>query len=147
VLEAAIDFMGRIFGDFTFDSRATTIATPLDEVFKKRRGVCQDFAHLGIACLRSLGLPARYISGYLETIPPPGKKRLVGADASHAWFAFWCPGHGWIGADPTNNMLPTDRHIVVARGRDYSDLSPLRGVVLGGGGHKLKVAVDVVRAE
>ncbi len=147
VLEAVHDFTGRIFRDFTFDARATTIATPVHEVLQKRRGVCQDFAHLGIACLRSLGLPARYISGYLETLPPPGRKRLVGADASHAWFAFWCPGHGWIGADPTNNMLPGDRHIVVARGRDFSDVSPLRGVVLGGGRHRLKVGVDVVRME
>ncbi len=137
------DLTTRIFRDFKFDKRATTTATPLDEVFKKRRGVCQDFAHLGIACLRSLGLPARYVSGYLETLPPPGKKRLIGADASHAWLAAWCPGHGWIDADPTNDVLPGDRHITVAWGRDFSDVSPLRGVIIGGGEHKLTVSVDV----
>jgi transglutaminase-like putative cysteine protease len=145
LLEAVSDFMGRIFRDFKFDSRATTIATPLDEVFKKRRGVCQDFAHFAIAGLRSLGLPARYVSGYLETLPAPGKVRLVGVDASHAWFSVWCPGHGWIDADPTNNLLPGDRHITVAWGRDFSDVSPLRGVVVGGGGSGLGVSVDVVR--
>ncbi len=143
LLEGLRHLVTRIYRDFKFDPRATTTATPLDEVFKKRRGVCQDFAHLGIACLRSLGLPARYVSGYLETIPPPGKKRLIGADASHAWLSLWCPGHGWIDADPTNNILPSDRHITVAWGRDFSDVSPLRGVVTGGGEHKLKVSVDV----
>ena len=143
LLDGLRDLTTRIFRDFKFDKRATTTATPLAEVFKNRRGVCQDFAHLGIACLRSLGLPARYVSGYLETIPPPGKKRLVGADASHAWLAVWCPGYGWIDADPTNNLLPGDRHITVAWGRDFSDVSPLRGVVVGGGEHELKVSVDV----
>ena len=143
LLDGLRDLTARIFRDFKFDKRATTTATPLADVFKNRRGVCQDFAHMGIACLRSLGLPARYVSGYLETIPPPGKKRLVGADASHAWLAVWCPGHGWIDADPTNNLLPGDRHITVAWGRDFSDVSPLRGVVVGGGEHKLKVSVDV----
>ncbi len=143
LLDGLRDLTTRIFRDFKFDKRATTTATPLAEVFKNRRGVCQDFAHMGIACLRSLGLPARYVSGYLETIPPPGKKRLVGADASHAWLAVWCPGHGWIDADPTNNVLPGDRHITVAWGRDFSDVSPLRGVVVGGGEHELKVSVDV----
>ncbi|MEP6668321.1 MAG: transglutaminase family protein [Chthoniobacter sp.] len=145
LLEAIVDFNGRIFRDFKFDSRATTVATPVDEVFKKRRGVCQDFAHLAIACLRSLGLPARYVSGYLETLPPPGKARLIGADASHAWFSVWCSGHGWIDADPTNNILPGDRHVTVAWGRDFSDVSPLRGVVVGGRGHSLGVSVDVAR--
>lgn len=145
LLEAVIDFTARIFRDFKFDSKATTVATPLDEVFKKRRGVCQDFAHLGIACLRSLGLPARYVSGYLETLPPPGKQRLVGADASHAWLSVWCPEHGWIDADPTNNVLPSDRHVTVAWGRDFSDVSPVRGVVVGGGGHSVGVGVDVAR--
>ena len=143
LLDGLRDLTTRIFRDFKFDKRATTTATPLADVFKNRRGVCQDFAHLGIACLRSLGLPARYVSGYLETIPPPGKKRLVGADASHAWLAVWCPGYGWIDADPTNNLLPGDRHITVAWGRDFSDVSPLRGVVVGGGEHELKVSVDV----
>lgn len=145
LLEAVVDFNARIFRDFKFDPRATTVATPVDEVFKKRRGVCQDFAHLAIACLRSLGLPARYVSGYLETLPPPGKARLIGADASHAWYAVWCSGFGWIDADPTNNLLPSDRHITVAWGRDFSDVSPLRGLVVGGSGHSLGVSVDVAR--
>ena len=143
MLEGLSDLTLRIYRDFKFDKRATTVATPLDTVFKNRRGVCQDFAHFGIACLRSLGLPARYVSGYLETFPAKGKKRLVGADASHAWLAVWCPGHGWIDADPTNNVLPGVRHITVAWGRDFSDVSPLRGVVVGGGEHELKVSVDV----
>jgi transglutaminase-like putative cysteine protease len=147
LLEAIVDFNARIFRDFRFDSRATTIATPVDEVFKKRRGVCQDFAHLAIACLRSLGLPARYVSGYLETQPPPGKARLVGADASHAWYSVWCSGYGWIDADPTNNLLPRERHVTVAWGRDYSDVSPLRGMVVGGSEHSLGVSVDVARVE
>jgi len=145
LLEGVIDLTARIFRDFKFDPRATTVATPLDDVLKKRRGVCQDFAHLAIAGLRSLGLPARYVSGYLETQPPPGKARLVGADASHAWLSVWCPGHGWIDADPTNNLLPADRHITVAWGRDFSDVSPVRGVVVGGRGHSLGVSVDVAR--
>jgi transglutaminase-like putative cysteine protease len=145
LLEGIRDFTTRIFRDFKFDPRATTVATPLDEVLKKRRGVCQDFAHLAIAGLRSLGLPARYVSGYLETLPPPGKPRFVGADASHAWVSAWCPGHGWIDADPTNNLLPGDRHITVAWGRDFSDVSPLRGVIVGGGGSTLGVSVDVAR--
>jgi transglutaminase-like putative cysteine protease len=147
LLDALRDLTARIFRDFKFDPRATTTATPVEEVFRKRRGVCQDFAHLGISCLRSLGLPARYVSGYLETMPPPGKPRLVGADASHAWLAAWCPGYGWIDADPTNNVLPSDRHVVVAWGRDFSDVSPLRGVVVGGGEHRLRVSVDVAREE
>jgi transglutaminase-like putative cysteine protease len=145
LLEGVADFTARIYRDFKFDSRATTIATPLDDVFSGRRGVCQDFAHLAIAGLRSLGLPARYVSGYLETQPPPGKARLVGADASHAWFSVWCPDYGWIDADPTNNVFLSDRHITVAWGRDFSDVSPLRGVVVGGGGHGLRVGVDVAR--
>jgi transglutaminase-like putative cysteine protease len=145
LLEALLHFTARIFHDFRFDKRATTVATPVEEVFRKRRGVCQDFAHFGIACLRSIGLPARYVSGYLETLPPPGRPRLIGADASHAWFAVWCPGFGWIDADPTNNVLPADRHITLAWGRDFSDVSPLRGVVIGGGGHGLGVSVDVAR--
>jgi transglutaminase-like putative cysteine protease len=145
LLDGIRDFTARIYRDFRFDPRATTVATPLDEVFKKRRGVCQDFAHFAIAGLRSIGLPARYVSGYLETLPPPGKPRLVGADASHAWYAVWCPGHGWIDADPTNNLLPGDRHVTVAWGRDFSDVSPLRGVVVGGGGTSPGVSVDVAR--
>lgn len=133
----------RIHEEFQFDPVATTVATPLEHVLEKRRGVCQDFAHLGIACLRSLGLPARYVSGYLRTIPPAGKPRLVGADASHAWFSVYCPAQGWVDFDPTNNLLPSDEHITVAFGRDYSDVSPLAGILTGGGTHKVTVAVDV----
>lgn len=144
ILDAVLDLTGRIYREFKFDAKATTIATPLDEVLKSRRGVCQDFAHLEIACLRSMGLPARYVSGYLETDPPPGKPRMAGADASHAWISFYCPESDWIDVDPTNNVLPSNRHITVAWGRDYSDVSPIRGVILGSGEHSLKVAVDVV---
>jgi transglutaminase-like putative cysteine protease len=144
LLAAAVDLTSRIHRDFKFDSKATTIATPLEEVFKSRRGVCQDFAHLEIACLRSLGLPARYVSGYLETAPPPGKPRLAGADASHAWVSIFSPGAGWIDLDPTNDLIPSNRHITIAWGRDYSDVSPIRGVILGSGEHLLKVAVDVI---
>jgi transglutaminase-like putative cysteine protease len=147
LLEGIVDFIRRIYLDFKFDARATTIATPLDEVLKERKGVCQDFAHFAIACLRSIGLPARYVSGYLETFPPLGKPRLVGSDASHAWFAIWCPGFGWIDADPTNNLLPGDRHVTVAWGRDFSDVSPIRGVIMGGGEHELEVSVDMQPVE
>ena len=144
MLEGVLDLNRRIFSDFKFDPRATTVATPLQQVFKSRRGVCQDFAHLQIACFRALGLPARYVSGYLETKPPPGQPRLIGCDASHAWTQVWCGEFGWLDVDPTNNVLPNGRHITVARGRDYDDVSPVRGVILGGGEHELKVAVDVV---
>jgi transglutaminase-like putative cysteine protease len=145
ILDGCADLMRRIHTEFTFDPTATTVATPLKQVFKKQRGVCQDFAHLQIACLRSLGLPARYVSGYLETQPPPGKARLVGADASHAWVQVWCGlDFGWIDLDPTNNTFPSERHIILAWGRDFGDVSPARGVLSGGGRHKLDVAVDVV---
>ena len=137
------DLTRRIFRDFKYDPRATTVATPLDEVWKKRAGVCQDFAHLAIAALRSLGLPARYVSGYLRTIPPPGKPRLIGADASHAWFAAYCPQHGWLDFDPTNDVLCGEDHITVAMGRDFSDVSPLSGILTGGGEHEVVVEVDV----
>ena len=146
VLEAVLDLTRRIYADFKFDPTATTVATPLAEVFKHRRGVCQDFAHLEIACLRSIGLPARYVSGYLETQPPPGRARLAGADASHAWASFYASGIGWIDVDPTNNLLPDTRHVTVGWGRDFGDVSPVRGVILGSGDHTLKVAVDVVPA-
>ncbi len=146
LIEGAMDLTGRIYRDFQFDPEATTISTPVDEVFKNRRGVCQDFAHLEIACLRSLGIPARYVSGYIETTPPPGKPRLAGADASHAWISVYCEGAGWVDFDPTNNVIPSTRHITVAWGRDYSDVSPIRGVILGSGDHSLRVAVDVVPA-
>ena len=137
------DLIGRIFKDFKFDPRATTVATPLEEVWKKRRGVCQDFAHLGIALLRSLGLPARYVSGYLRTRPPEGKPRLVGVDASHAWFQVYSPGTGWLDFDPTNNVQPAEEHITVAYGRDYDDVSPVAGILTGGGKHEVRVSVDV----
>jgi transglutaminase-like putative cysteine protease len=133
----------RIFKDFKFDPKATTVATPLEEVWESRRGVCQDFAHLGIACLRSLGLPARYVSGYLRTRSPEGTPRLVGADASHAWFAIFSPGTGWVDFDPTNNLQPAGEHITVAYGRDFGDVSPVAGILTGGGRHIVKVAVDV----
>jgi transglutaminase-like putative cysteine protease len=147
LLEAVLDLTGRIHHDFRFDPKATEVTTPVETFFEKRRGVCQDFSHLQIACMRSLGLPARYVSGYLRTIPPAGRPRLVGADASHAWCAAWCPGFGWVDFDPTNNCVPSDGHITLAWGRDYSDVSPIRGVLLGGAKHSLKVGVDVMPLE
>jgi transglutaminase-like putative cysteine protease len=144
LLEAVLDLTARIHRDFKFDPTATTVATPLAQVLEQRRGVCQDFAHLQIACLRSFGLPARYVSGYLETVPPPGQPKLFGADASHAWVSFFCPGLGWIDVDPTNNLLPSMQHITLGWGRDYGDVSPIRGVLVGGEEHTLSVAVDVV---
>lgn len=144
VLEAGNELMQLIHTDFKFDPTATTTATPLDQVFRQRRGVCQDFAHFQIACLRARGLAARYVSGYLETVPPPGQAKLLGADASHAWIQLWCGEAGWIDLDPTNNLLPADRHVTLAWGRDYADVSPLRGVLVGSGSHELKVAVDVI---
>jgi transglutaminase-like putative cysteine protease len=141
--EALLDLTARIHLDFRFDSKVTNVRTPTEEVFRKRRGVCQDFAHLQIACLRSLNLAARYISGYLRTYPPPGKPRLIGADASHAWVSVYCPDIGWLDMDPTNNVVPSDGHVTLAWGRDYGDVSPLRGLILGGGAHTLKVAVDM----
>ncbi|MFT4176126.1 MAG: transglutaminase family protein [Luteolibacter sp.] len=148
ILQALIGLTGKIHREFTFDTRATDVATPVTEVLKKRAGVCQDFAHLMLGCLRSLGLPARYVSGYLETQPPAGQARLTGADASHAWISLFCGEElGWVDADPTNNLLPGERHITVAWGRDFSDVSPLRGVTLGAGGQTLRVAVDVIPVE
>jgi transglutaminase-like putative cysteine protease len=143
LLEAALDLTARIHRDFRYDQTATTLGTSLQEVLALRRGVCQDFAHLQIACLRSLGLSARYVSGYLLTTPPPGQPRLVGFDASHAWLSIWCPELGWVDLDPTNDLIPSDRHIVVAWGRDYDDVSPIKGVNLGGGRHSVRVAVSV----
>jgi transglutaminase-like putative cysteine protease len=141
--EALLDLTARIHRDFRFDSKVTNVRTPTEEVFRKRRGVCQDFAHLQIACLRSLNLAARYVSGYLRTYPPPGQSRLVGADASHAWVSAYCPGIGWLDTDPTNNLAPSNGHVTLAWGRDYGDVSPLRGLILGGGDHTLKVGVDM----
>ena len=143
LLDGALDLTRRIFTDFKYDSKATTIVTPLEEVLEKRRGVCQDFAHLSIACLRSLGLPARYVSGYLRTRPPEGKDKLVGTDASHAWFSVFCPRNGWKDFDPTNNLQVSEEHITVAYGRDFSDVSPVAGILTGGGQHEVKVSVDV----
>jgi transglutaminase-like putative cysteine protease len=144
LLEAVRDLTRRIYCEFTYDPRATSVGTPLSDVLRDRHGVCQDFAHLEIACLRSLGLAARYVSGYLVTQPPLGQAPLVGATASHAWLSVYCPGHGWIDVDPTNDVFPSNAHITVAYGRDYGDVSPIQGVFLGGGEHTLEVAVDVV---
>lgn len=143
LLEAVQDLMARIHSDYTYDPHFTTLATPLATVLEYRRGVCQDFAHLAIGCLRSLGLSARYVSGYIETLPPPGKQKLVGTDASHAWFSVYIPELGWMDFDPTNNQIPEDSHIVVGWGRDYGDVTPLKGIVFGGGEHELGVSVDV----
>ena len=144
ILDAVTDLTRRIHEDFKFDPTATTVTTPVQNVFQQRRGVCQDFAQLQIACLRSLGLPARYVSGYLETDPPPGQTKLRGADASHAWISFYCPGLGWLDADPTNDCLPSLRHITIGWGRDYNDISPVRGVILGGHDQRLTTEVDVI---
>ncbi|WP_394850029.1 transglutaminase family protein [Pendulispora brunnea] len=135
--------MNRIHDEFTFDPKATTVSTPVMDVFALRRGVCQDFAHLMLSCLRSMGLAARYVSGYVLTRPPPGRPRMVGADASHAWVSVYCPDVGWVDADPTNAVFPSLEHITLGWGRDYDDVIPLRGVLLGGGEHALDIAVTV----
>ena len=135
-----------IFQEFRYDTTFSDVSTPVGEVLEHRRGVCQDFAHLAIACVRSMGFAARYVSGYLETLPPPGREKLVGSDASHAWFAVYSPGEGWFEFDPTNDQVAGHQHIVTAWGRDYADVAPLRGVVFGGGEkHRLRVSVDVSR--
>ena len=139
------DLMQAFYQDFTYESGATSLDTPLTEVLVKRKGVCQDFAHFCISGLRSLGLACRYVSGYLETLPPPGAPKLAGADASHAWCSVYCPNAGWIDFDPTNNLFPTHQHITVAIGRDFADVSPLKGILHGGGRSHLQVAVDVNR--
>jgi transglutaminase-like putative cysteine protease len=141
--EALLDLTARIYKDFRFDSKATTVRTSPEQVLRSRKGVCQDFAHLQVACLRSLGVAARYVSGYIRTYPPPGRPRLVGADASHAWVSVYCPGAGWLDLDPTNNLIPSQSHVKLAWGRDYGDVSPVRGVILGGRDHKLEVGVDM----
>jgi transglutaminase-like putative cysteine protease len=143
LLDAVTELTDRIYHEFTFDTDLTTVGTPILEVLRHRHGVCQDFAHLEIGCLRSLGLAARYVSGYLNTAPPANQPRLVGADASHAWISVFFPDFGWIEFDPTNGMLPSDGHIAVGWARDYGDISPVRGVVIGGRRHWLKVSVDV----
>ncbi len=148
LLAAVTDLTSRIFQDFTFDPSFSDVATPVDEILAHRRGVCQDFAHLAIGGLRAMGLPARYVSGYLETEPPPGQPKLVGADASHAWCATYLPGWGWLDLDPTNDQVAPTHHVTVAWGRDYRDVVPLRGVVVGPAARQeLAVAVDVVRLD
>jgi transglutaminase-like putative cysteine protease len=143
VLEGAWDLTKRVYSDFTFDPEATDISTPITQVFRQRRGVCQDFAHLTLACLRALRIPARYISGYILTRPPPGQAKLQGSDASHAWISVWSQGTGWRDFDPTNRSIVGEEHIVIAHGRDYSDVCPLSGILLGGGEHTVSVGVDV----
>jgi transglutaminase-like putative cysteine protease len=141
VMEAALELSGRIFREFKYDQRATTVTTPVDEVLRTKHGVCQDFAHIMIACVRSIGLPARYVSGYLRS----GAKS-IGAEASHAWASVFCAGFGWLDFDPTNDVMPAGNHVTIAWGRDYSDVTPVRGVALGGGEQVIKVAVGVVPA-
>ena len=143
VLEGAMDLTTRIFREFKFDPAATDISTPVARVLEQKRGVCQDFAHLAIGALRTLGLPARYVSGYLLTRPPTGQPKLAGTDASHAWLSVWAPESGWIDFDPTNGLIPNGEHITVAYGRDYEDISPISGVLLGGGAQIMAVSVDV----
>ena len=143
-VEGLADLSRRIYRDFAYDPKATEIGTPVEEFFRKRRGVCQDYSHLMLAVLRSLGIPARYVSGYLNTLPPPGKEKVFGADASHAWVAAWTVERGWIDFDPTNGIVVGNDHITLAWGRDYGDVTPLKGVVLGGGTQKLEVKVTVI---
>ncbi len=145
LLEAVADLVQRISQEFTYEPEATTVSTPLNKVLNHRQGVCQDFAHVAIGCLRTHGIAARYVSGYLETAVPDGQPQLTGVTASHAWVSVYCPGQGWIDFDPTNNSIPTDQHITVAWGRDYSDVTPLKGVVVGGGNPDLDVAVTAER--
>ena len=144
ILAGAADLMRRIRHEFRYDPKATAISTPLAEVFGKRHGVCQDFAHVMIAGLRGIGLPAAYVSGYIRTIPPPGQPRLQGADATHAWVSVWCGDDlGWVGFDPTNDLMVANDHIVLAMGRDFADVSPVDGVIVGSRKQKLRVEVDV----
>lgn len=145
--EGIEEFIGRIFEDFAFVSGFSDISTPVETVFRERKGVCQDFAHFAIIALRGLGLAACYMSGYIETTPPPGSEKLFGSDASHAWIAVFFPGFGWFEFDPTNNCSPYDQHIVLGYGRDYGDIAPMQGVVVGSGSSHLGVMVDVRRVE
>jgi transglutaminase-like putative cysteine protease len=144
VLKVAWDLITRIYDDFKFDATATDVSTPVSQVLRQRRGVCQDFSHLALACLHALHLPARYVSGYILTSPPPGGVKLAGADASHAWISVWSPEHGWVDFDPTNGLMPKDEHIAIAYGRDYDDVSPISGILLGGSEHSVSVGVDVL---
>ena len=143
ILAAAEELMRRIYGDFTYDPTATGVTTPPDEVLALKRGVCQDFAHLAVACLRSFGLPARYVSGYIRTHKNDGDA-MVGGDASHAWFSVFVPGFGWVDLDPTNNMYMGEEHITVGWGRDFDDMSPVKGIMTGGGTHRFAVDVAVL---
>lgn len=147
IVDAVRDLTSRIHRDFDYDPHATTVSTPIKEAFEKRAGVCQDFAHVAIACLRSIGLSARYVSGYLRTLPPPGKPRLIGADASHAWLSVYCGEVGWIDTDPTNDKLMNNDYVTIAYGRDYADVCPIQGVYVGGGSHTMSVSVDVAPIE
>lgn len=147
LFEAANEFMGRIFKDFEFVSGFSDITTHVETIFEAKKGVCQDFAQFAISALRSIGLPAKYMSGYIETIPLDGQKKLFGTDASHAWFALYIPNAGWVEFDPTNNVIPKYQHILLGSGRDYNDISPLRGVVFSSGNSQLSVMVDVRREE
>lgn len=143
VFEAAYELMQRIFTDFEFNTTFSNVATPLNEVMKEKKGVCQDFAQIAIACVRAVGMPARYVSGYIETLPPPGKEKLVGTDASHAWFSVFIPDFGWVDFDPTNDQIPKNQHITVAYGRDYYDVPPLKGVIYSSGNNLMSVSVDI----
>jgi transglutaminase-like putative cysteine protease len=146
IVEATIAFCTQIFETFAFDSSFTEVSTPLDVVLDSRRGVCQDFAHLAVGCLRTIGLAARYVSGYIETDPPPGEPKSIGADASHAWCSVWIPDHGWLDFDPTNGIVSPSRHVTIGWGRDYADVAPVRGVVVGpSSAQSLAVSVDVSR--
>jgi transglutaminase-like putative cysteine protease len=147
LFEAVLDLIKKIHAEFQFKSGATNVNTPLKTVLKERKGVCQDFSHLAIASLRSVGIPAKYVSGYIETLPPKGKPKLEGSDASHAWISVYIPEMGWCEFDPTNNMIPQQRHIITAYGRDFADVSPLKGIIFGSGDHKVKVEVDVIPIE
>jgi len=147
LLACIIDLNARIHADFTYDAEATDTRSTVEAVFELRAGVCQDLAHVGLATVRAMGLAARYVSGYLLTHPPPGRERLIGADASHAWFAVWIPPFGWVDFDPTNDMLPSSEHITLAWGRDYGDVAPIHGIISGGSEHEVEVAVDVVPLE
>jgi transglutaminase-like putative cysteine protease len=145
VFEATNDLTNRIYREFEYQPGHTTISTPLTQVIVERKGVCQDFAHLAISCLRSIGLPARYVSGYIETVSPAGVQKLIGTDASHAWFSVYIPDMGWTDFDPTNNCIVSDQHITIGWGRDYADVAPLEGIILSSGSHELAVSVDVKR--
>ena len=147
LLAGAMELMNRIHTDFRYDTTVTDVSTPVDRVFEIRAGVCQDLAHVGIAALRAIGLPARYVSGYLMTRPPPGRTRLLGADASHAWFSVWAPPFGWVDLDPTNDLVVSEMHVTAAWGRDYSDVAPVSGIILGGHDHMVDVGVDVIPVE